>query len=233
MDFSSLSLSIFKEINQLRTDPQSYISILESYRTCYDGFVLQVATQQMETVEGGAAVGEAISFLKDAATLKELKQYTFLEECAKAHLSELSRSEVLLHKSIQGKDPSLRLEKYCEWAGKFSQIIETGCISGKQLICALLVDDGIKDRMNRNLLFDVAFKYCGVATELIEGQGVVAELLLVEEVGEPGTVFESKSSISKESTEKKILFEERSKKGIQRHYWNEQGFVEIEQFEEE
>jgi len=63
------------ELNRLRNDPKSYIPVLEDRRHCMKKGVLKVGPGiKKQTVEGSAAIKEAIQFLENASpTIQQIK----------------------------------------------------------------------------------------------------------------------------------------------------------------
>ena len=82
-ELQKLKREVIKETNRIRTNPKSYIPILEEYLKWFDGNILDKPGSEIgiETQEGAFAYHEAINFLKSQRPISELK---YDEEIAKA-----------------------------------------------------------------------------------------------------------------------------------------------------
>lgn len=160
---SSIEKQLGAEINKLRTNPASYIKILNSRANDYKGNVLYVKKGdvkfKVKTHEGKAAVTEAVNTLKSFNKLSSMKLPGSLSKCAKE-----------VGKTI-GTGP---VDK-----NKFSSIIKShGSYSGdlkllrghlfkhddaQDLVIHFLVSDGDKKRSSRNILLNSNLKNAGIA----------------------------------------------------------------------
>ena len=75
MDWRSFSLDVFELQNMVRSNPQSFIPVLEKALTRFIGSVLKTEDGEsaIETDEGPDAYLEAIEFLKEQAPVPPLR----------------------------------------------------------------------------------------------------------------------------------------------------------------
>ena len=163
-DYTKLKNEIIKEHNRLRTNPKSYIPILERYIKWFKGNILEKPDSDcgIETLEGVAAYKEAINFLK---TQKPIEELIYDEEVSKAsqdHANDIGSTGSTDHRGTNGSTNDERLSKYIEWDVTISENIDFGATSGEEVIVSLLVDDGVEDRAHRSTMFNTKIKYFGV-----------------------------------------------------------------------
>ena len=160
-DLEKLKKAVINETNRIRSNPKSYIPILESYIKYFDGNILEKPDTDtgIETQEGAFAYQEAINFLKSQ---KPIEPLIYDEEVSKAS-QELSD---LMGKTGNTEDNNIeeRISKYVDWDVAISENIDFGGFTGEDVIINLLVDDGVEDRSHRSNLFNTKIKYFGVGT---------------------------------------------------------------------
>lgn len=82
---------------------------------------------------------------------------------ARDHLQDIGKKGLLSHKGSDGSNYKERIEKHCKWGGAIFEMIDYATReSAKDLVLALLVDDGVPHRINRNKLFDPVLTSVGV-----------------------------------------------------------------------
>jgi len=164
-NYKELNNSIIAEHNKIRTNPKSYIQILEDQIKLFKENVLYRPNEiPIQTNEGPEAYKEAIEFLKQQQPLGELKLDNNLSLAAEDHLLDIAPKGLVSHESTNGKNVSDRIEKYCEWEGTCAENIDFGSRTGVDVVLSLLVDDGIKTRGHRKNLFKEEVKLVGVAS---------------------------------------------------------------------
>jgi len=116
IDFHELKLSIVREINKLRQDPQSYIPILENTMDkIKDKILIRPNDVAIETIEGVSAYEESILFLMPQEQLQPLALDENLSSTATDHLNGIGPKGIITHEDTLGKSLSDSIEKYCEW----------------------------------------------------------------------------------------------------------------------
>ena len=163
-EYIRLKNEIIKEHNRIRTNPKSYIPILEKYIKWFHGNILEKpgADCGIETIEGISAYKEAINFLK---TQKPIKEMIFDEEISRAsqdHANDIGSTGSTDHRGSDGNTNDDRISRYIEWDITISENIDFGAVSGEEVMVSLLVDDGVDDRAHRSTMFNTKVKYFGV-----------------------------------------------------------------------
>lgn len=163
-DYNKLKKEVVIEHNRVRTNPKSYIPILEQYMKYFNGNVLEKpdSDEGIETLEGKHAYVEAIKFLK---TQKPICKLEFNEELSRAsqdHCNDIGKSGSCDHKGSDGSTNDDRIGRYLDWDIAIAENIDFGATSGEELIISLLVDDGIEDRGHRDTLFNTKVNYIGI-----------------------------------------------------------------------
>ena len=164
-DLENLKKEVINETNRIRTNPKSYIPILETYIKYFDGNILEKPDTDtgIETQEGAFAYQEAINFLKSQ---KPIEPLIYDEEVSKAsqELSDLMGKTGNTGENVEEISIEERISKYVDWDVAISENIDFGGLTGEDVIINLLVDDGVDDRSHRSNLFNTKIKYFGVGT---------------------------------------------------------------------
>ena len=165
IDYKDLSKRLFIEQNKIRKDPQSYIPKLESYFSKFQENILYLINENpLKTFEGKLAVEEAITFLKFQKPIKELEYNEELTLAAEDHIKDIGNKGLTSHEGSNGKDLPERIEKYIEWEDLIAESLDFGFFNPENIILNLLIDDGVKERFQRENLFNEEFNYCGIAS---------------------------------------------------------------------
>ena len=164
IDYKDLSKKLFIEQNKIRKDPQSYIPKLESYLSKFQENILYLINENpLKTFEGKLAIEEAIIFLKSQKPINELEYNEELSLAAEDHINDIGKKGLTSHEGSNGKDLPERIEKYIEWEDLIAESLDFGFFNPENIILNLLIDDGVKERYQRENLFNEEFNYCGIA----------------------------------------------------------------------
>ena len=173
INYKNLQELIFFEINKVRSDPQSYIPILEAQKELFKNDILYRENQPpIQTYEGVAAFDEAIKFLEEQSSVPNLKLDEKLTLAATDLVNDIGPKGLTSHEGSDGKNISDRIEKYCEWDGACAENIEKKKKNADNIIINLLVDDGVKQRYQRKNLFHTDLKYIGVGVGAHKDYGI-------------------------------------------------------------
>lgn len=167
--FSDLANDIAREINKVRTNPLSYVDILENIIN--NNFkdpknpkvILKKNGNRILLEEGKMALVEAIDFLKIVEPVQELESNNLLGQAAVDHVIDIGVAGLFSHIGTNNSTVVSRVEKYCEWDYGLAENIVFNESDAVETVVALIVDDGNIDRTQRDNLFNKNFKYFGLA----------------------------------------------------------------------
>src|SRR5262249_23508273 len=114
------------------------------------------------TAEGVSSVDEAIQFLRHTQPRTPLKLSTGLVRAAREHVADQAAGG-FGHRGSDGSDPADRISRYGWWSGRWGENISYGHSSAREVVLALIVDDGLRSRKHRKNIFNPAFSFAGAA----------------------------------------------------------------------
>ncbi len=162
--YSKFELALVEEINAARTNPARVIAFLEEYRKALKGDLIFLPHQlPLKTIEGAAAIDEAIDDLKTVEKLPNLLISDILSEAAHLQLQDVEEDASLGHKGKNGSTLKVRLAQFGTAKGKAAENICFRANSARQTLIIFIIDDGVKSRMHRKNVLHTAFKDVGVA----------------------------------------------------------------------
>ncbi|HVQ09132.1 MAG TPA: CAP domain-containing protein [Allosphingosinicella sp.] len=157
---------IVAEINRARADPPGYARELRRYRTYYRNGIVWMSGRRvgLRTLEGTAAVDEAIRFLARQAPLPALDQASHLRRAAADHVADQGASGRRGHQGRDGSSPAERIRRHGGGPyGASGEVIAYGPEDAASFVRELIIDDGVPDRGHRILLFSPRFHFAGAA----------------------------------------------------------------------
>ncbi len=161
---SSLERAVLKEMNRLRADPRGYASELAGDRELFHGRLFEQPDRTpLETVEGVAALDEAIRDLESASPLPGLDASAGLALAARDHAVDLGSHGARGHVGSDGSTMRGRLERYGHFMGTSGEVISFGPDLAYDVVRELVIDDGVPDRGHRVNLLRPEFRVAGVA----------------------------------------------------------------------
>lgn len=176
--YDTLAKKIIEEHNEIRSNPSTYIQILQTYIHFFKGNNYHSPSGLViKTQEGPNAFEEAISFLKKVNPLKKLICHHSIDLACK----EILQTGDMFPEIGDSNGPIDRLEKYAEWKGSLSESLDFGSRNSVDAIISLLVDDGNKNRTHRKVLFSPKVKYIGCASGPSQTYGVMSVVLYLED----------------------------------------------------
>ena len=157
-------MALVAEINLLRANPRAYAEKLRAARRFYNGNRIEVPGKiTVLTLEGIAAVDEAISVLEKTAPRPVLTNQRGLHTAAVLHAEDIGPRGSLDHSGRDGSSPFDRIQRYGRVAGLSGENLDFGSNDPEEVVIHLLIDDGVSNRGHRKNLLEPAFRHVGAA----------------------------------------------------------------------
>jgi uncharacterized protein YkwD len=155
--------AVIREMNEAREHPQVYANYLAALRSHFRGNVLVLpGGTLMRTHEGVAAIDDAIRFLQHARPLPPFVASSGMSHASADHVREQADG-AFGHGGADGSSPAARLNRYGVWSGRWGENISYGKSTARDIVIALIVDDGLPGRKHRKNIFNPEFNYAGAA----------------------------------------------------------------------
>lgn len=158
-----LEAGVLEQINFAREHPQAYADQLREYRDHFEGRILYRPGDDagVLTQEGPSAVDEAIAFLERQAPLPPLGEGDVLALAARDLAAMQGAAGGVGHVSPDGASPGQRVKRR---GGDIyvGESISYGFDAPDDVVMQMIVDDGVRDRGHRKLLFASQYRYAGV-----------------------------------------------------------------------
>lgn len=189
-NWEELRQSIVDEHNKLRSDPHSYIPILEAQLEYFkDSILYRPGETPVQTYEGKEAFLQAIEYLRTVEPVEGLTLHEGLTSAANDHAADIGSKGLITHEGSDGKNLSDRIENHAEWEVACGENLDFGSKNAVNIIINLLVDDGVQTRPKRNHLFNPKFRFVGVGVHEHKEYEVVVVLDYAGGIREKGTPF--------------------------------------------
>jgi uncharacterized protein YkwD len=162
---SPVEKDVILEMNKARTNPFKYMELYIRPRLKhYNNRNYSVPGQiTIITSEGVAAVNDCISALSRAQNAGILNPEKGLSLAAKDHASDQGGTGQTGHIGGDRSTPETRMKRYGGFTGLWSwgENISYGEASGRDIVCGLLIDDGVPSRDHRANILKTAFTQTG------------------------------------------------------------------------
>jgi uncharacterized protein YkwD len=150
--------AVVREMNLARQNPAAYAAFLEDLRSQFNGrFLVLPGKTRIYTREGLGAVDEAIRFLRSAQPLQPLTLSPGMCRGAADHCAAQAGG------AIGHGNTASRMNRYGNWASAWGENISYGKSSARDIVMALIIDDGLPARKHRANIFAAKFNYAGAA----------------------------------------------------------------------
>jgi uncharacterized protein YkwD len=141
--------SVIRELNLARENPKLYATFVAKSRP-------------FRMIERGKAVDEAVRFLQKAHPLPALTSSPGMSRAAADHCAEQVEGQ-LGHEGSDRSHGGDRISRYGSWSSTWGENISYSRKTAREVVLALIIDDGIKDRGHRKNIFNPKFSYAGAA----------------------------------------------------------------------
>lgn len=161
---SDISKEILAEINDIRMNPKKYVKFLEKARKNLKGKMLLLESgERLQTIEGIAAIDDAIRDLEKVSGLQPLKLSDDLSEVADIQLTDLKENIYLRHVGKDGSDLDTRISRIGVVGNARAENISYYSKEAQMIVFSLVVDDGVYNRIHRKNILNSKFKEVGIA----------------------------------------------------------------------
>lgn len=160
---SGLEDDVLTELNFVRAHPRDYAGELRRYRGLFEGTTAYYPDggAPQTTREGPQAVDDAIAFLDRQEPLPPLRPAGVLTQAAADQADEQGRSGRVGHISAGGMSAGQRVQR--RGGGPYvSETISYGQDNARDVVRQLIVDDGVRTRGHRAIIFQPWLLYAGV-----------------------------------------------------------------------
>ncbi len=155
--------AVIRELNLARQNPALYATFVQELRTRMSGNLLILSGHtRIRTKEGTAALDEAIRFLQSAQPLGPLAISRGMSRAAADHCADQAGGGF----GHEGRDRShagQRISRYGIFAGGWGENVSYGKASVRDVVLALIIDDGLPARKHRKNIFNPSFSVAGAA----------------------------------------------------------------------
>lgn len=141
--------AVVRELNLARENPKLYATFIAESRPYH-------------MIEHGHAVDEAVHFLQKAHPLPALTLSSGMSRAAADHCAEQIAGQ-LGHEGGDRSHGGDRISRYGSWTTTWGENISYSRKSAREVVMALIIDDGVRNRGHRKNIFNPKFNYAGAA----------------------------------------------------------------------
>jgi uncharacterized protein YkwD len=155
--------AVIREMNLARQNPALYATFVQELRSRMSGNVLVLPGHtRIRTKEGTSALDDAIRFLRNAQPLPPLAFSRGMSRAAADHCADQADGGF----GHEGRDRShagQRIARYGNFSGGWAENISYGKSSARDVVLALIIDDGLPARKHRKNIFNSSYNCAGAA----------------------------------------------------------------------
>ena len=141
--------ALLREVNLARENPKLYATFVAESRPFH-------------MIERGRAVDEAVRFLQKTRPLQPLTLSSGMSRAAADHCAEQVEGQ-LGHDGGDRSSPGDRISRYGSWSTTWGENISYSRKTAREVVLALIIDDGVRSRGHRKNIFNPKFNYAGAA----------------------------------------------------------------------
>jgi uncharacterized protein YkwD len=162
---TGLEKDVILEMNKVRTNPKKYAELyIQPRLRYYSGKNYSVPGQiTIVTQEGTSAVNSCITALNRTSRVGILTPEKGLALAAKDHVTDQSKTGQTGHNGSDRSTSETRMKRYGVFGGSWTlgENIAYGDTTGREIVCSLLIDDGVPNRGHRTNIMNKAFTQTG------------------------------------------------------------------------
>jgi uncharacterized protein YkwD len=143
------AIAVVRELNLARENPKLYATLVAESRPNH-------------MIEHGRAVDEAVHFLQKTHPLPPLTLSAGMSHAAADHCAEQARGQ-LGHEGSDRSHGGDRISRYGDWSTTWGENISYSRKTAREVVLALIIDDGIRGRGHRKNIFNPKFNFAGAA----------------------------------------------------------------------
>jgi uncharacterized protein YkwD len=157
------SRAVIRELNLARQNPALYATFVEELRGGMSGNVLVLPGHtRIRTKEDTRALDEAIRFLRTAQPQAPLTLSPGMCRAAADHCADQA-SGGFGHAGRDSSHADGRIARYGTFGGCWGENISYGKSTARDVVLALIIDDGLPARKHRKNIFNPNFNFAGAA----------------------------------------------------------------------
>jgi uncharacterized protein YkwD len=155
--------AVIREMNLARQNPGLYATFVQEVRSRMNDNALALpGGTRVRTKEGTGAVDEAIRFLQNAQPVQPLALSRGMSRAAADHCADQADGG-FGHAGRDRSHAGERIARYGTASGGWGENISYGKASARDVVIALIIDDGLPARKHRKNIFNPSYNYAGAA----------------------------------------------------------------------
>lgn len=157
------SRAVIHEINLARQNPALYATFVQELRDRMSGNVMVLPGHtKIRTREGTRALDEAIRFLRSVQPLAPVLLSPGMSRAAADHCADQADGG-FGHAGRDSSHANGRMARYGTFGGCWGENISYGKATARDVVLALIIDDGLPARKHRQNIFNSNFNFAGAA----------------------------------------------------------------------